>query len=769
MICRIAGFCLRCGGFSSVENSFPLATVLIPRAVFPLNNSFLPWYTVVYESMYIWEQEGQALMELITWVSSGKALRAAVAAGADAVRIGVDGFGAAGIPSVDFEKAAAWCRARGVRLSAGMELPVSPARFDSAVSMAEALCRLGVDSVTVGDLGFLRALRMLLPEISLHAAPSLAVSDPAGAKLLAAVGATRLMLPQQLSAEELTPALMKSGAETEVTVCGSGCAAFGLCRLDAFCGEAAADAACARTCRTRLVSEGTRAAAEDLFLGEDLEAIRKVGVHAVCIRCEGRSPEFAAMATDIFRRALRDGRAPSEGDTARLKKAFFPDGFGSSYYRGEPAAAHASVSERSVGAILRSRAAGVLIPSAAEEEYQRVPVRLRAEVSRGTFSRIIAEDMEGHSAGATGPVPASASENARALTAPVLRTQLFNTMGTPFVCTDAEVKLEPGLYLSGAELGRMRREALGRLLERREKAPDLHLGSLPPLRQIPLRREPPDITISVSRAEQLSEELAALKPKILYLPLAELLRMPSSVTPFWEAGTAICPVLPARYPAGEAPELFTRLRRLKDYNIADVRIESLNGLLPLRTMDFHVHCGPGIAVDNGRTLRVLEEVGVVSAVLSPELTLDRIRAIPKCIDTELFAYGRLPLLVSEQPPAQDGETASLRDRSGRMFPIEADGGRSRLLSPDKLFLGDRLHDLEGLGLWCLQLSFTTENAAECVSVAERYLNLGSYVPNFRTKGFYYENESDSGLRLSAKAGASRDARHLFHNRSARKK
>ena len=103
---------------------------------------------------------------------------------------------------------------------------------------------------------------------------------------------------------------------------------------------------------------------------------------------------------------------------------------------------------------------------------------------------------------------------------------------------------------------------------------------------------------------------------------------------------------------------------------------------------------------------------------------------------------------------------TLRDRRGRQFPVVNFLGHSRIYSPDKLFLGDRLKDLEGLGLWCLHLGFTTENAGECCSVAERYLGLGGYQPNFKTKGLYYENETHSGFRFPAKKGASGNAGRL---------
>ena len=68
-------------------------------------------------------------MELIVCVSTAEALRAAVVAGVDAVRIGLKDFSAAGLPLEELKKAVTWCRVRGVRISAGMEQPPSGKRF----------------------------------------------------------------------------------------------------------------------------------------------------------------------------------------------------------------------------------------------------------------------------------------------------------------------------------------------------------------------------------------------------------------------------------------------------------------------------------------------------------------------------------------------------------------------------------------------------------------------------------------------------------------
>lgn len=44
-----------------------------------------------------------------------------------------------------------------------------------------------------------------------------------------------------------------------------------------------------------------------------------------------------------------------------------------------------------------------------------------------------------------------------------------------------------------------------------------------------------------------------------------------------------------------------------------------------------------------------------------------------------------------------------------------------------------------MGLWAARLLFTTESAAECVRVTERYLGRGSYEPKDYTRGLYYRD------------------------------
>jgi putative protease len=117
------------------------------------------------------------------------------------------------------------------------------------------------------------------------------------------------------------------------------------------------------------------------------------------------------------------------------------------------------------------------------------------------------------------------------------------------------------------------------------------------------------------------------------------------------------------------------------------------------------------------------------------------------VDLELIAYGRLPLMITENCAIHQrsgkcvcGNVNQLTDRKGKRFPVErAWGCRNEILNADKLFLADKAGDYQRAGLWAIRLLFTTENGLECAQVLERYRGQGSYTPNSYTRGLYYRD------------------------------
>ena len=153
----------------------------------------------------------------------------------------------------------------------------------------------------------------------------------------------------------------------------------------------------------------------------------------------------------------------------------------------------------------------------------------------------------------------------------------------------------------------------------------------------------------------------------------------------------------------------------------------------------------GLNIFNSQALKQLRQVGLESAVVSFELKLPQIRDLSKAVDTEFIAYGRLPLMITENCIIHNhsGQHTCagvnlLTDRKGERFPVmKAFGCRNEIFNAKKIFLADKQEDWQRLGLWAARLQFTTENALECAQVLERYLDRGKYQPNDYTRGLYY--------------------------------
>jgi putative protease len=694
-------------------------------------------------------------MELVTYARSPESVRAAVFNGADAVRIALKGCSSfASSLEADtnaFSSVLEYCRIRGVKVYLSLDLPITDNIFDKTVNTAVKACREGIDAICAGDLGLLKALHHLLPELPLHAAASAGIHDSSGIKLMETLGLKRIILPTQLSREYIKHLRQHTELELETACFGPQCVAYGgTCRMSAFTSRQRSNI-CAEPCRESCgINASTRADSDslrlkDLSLAEHMDELGSMGINALSITGAARRPEYTAMATGIFRKALDEKKTPSERDMGLLIKAFTPSGTTAGFYEGRLDSDMLNLKGET------AKKFRTLLPSVRAEymrgDSQRVPVLFYAELKRGMNIRNLASDLSGRTAAASGPLPEYSGAGKRELTPALLKTQLYNTMGTPYLCTGVKMSIDQGLYLPSADISHVRNEALARLTELRRAVPEIRAAQLPDILKFEGNKEGPDLSFSVLKASQLSTQLAGTKPKVLYVPLSEIKASPASITPFWENGvTSICAVLPPIVTDINAIDIYRELYSLKELHINEVMVNNLSQLTPAQVLGFKIRGGLNLNVANSHTLKSLKELGLVSALLSPCLKLEQIREISKCIDTELPAYGRLPLMVTEHCIIKSlsgvcscESLQTLRDKRGRLYPIyRSNGCRSVIYSPDKLYIADRLKLFEKLGLWCLHLSFTTENARECASIAGRYLNLNKFEPNARTKGLYYD-------------------------------
>ena len=580
----------------------------------------------------------------------------------------------------------------------------------------------------------------------MHASTQMTLHSLDGVKMAADLGMSRVVLSRELSRDQIAYICKNAPIEIEVFAHGALCMCYsGQCFLSSVIGGRSGNRGlCAQPCRLKY-GWGDKADAhplslKDLSLAGHLGELEEMGV--TCVKLEGRMkrPEYVAVVTGIYSRAIRERREPTAEELEQLRAAFSRQGFTQGYYLDRKGPDMFGVREEEKEPKELFAAARNTYQSG---EMQRVPVTFYAMLRAGEPARVGVEDPQGRVATAEGPVPEAA--RTRPLTAEVVNTQLSRTGGTPYRCEKVRALVEENLSLPLAALNALRREALDKLTAQRAAPPRRRAGEFHPGARYENRREPPVLTLSVRRAEQLTRELLDLGPALVYLPLEELCAHPEKAAA--PAGTKIGVILPRVAWDREYPALTDQLDKARSLGVRDALVGNL-GLVPIaRAMGFTLRGDFGLEVYNSQAVKEYKRLGFSSLTLSFELKLAQVRDISKHLDTELITYGRLPLMLMENCIIKNHTGACncqnvniLTDRKGARFPVlPAPGCRNELFNSQKLFLADRAADYRRVGLWAQRLMFTTENPRECVQAAQRYLDRNAWAPSDYTRGLYYRD------------------------------
>ncbi|MDX2086212.1 MAG: DUF3656 domain-containing protein [Kofleriaceae bacterium] len=264
--------------------------------------------------------------EILAPAGDRDALAAALAAGADAVYLGLDdGFNARAramnFPSDTIAEVAAWVHRAGARLYVTLNTLV----FEPELPIVEELIRRvaagGVDAIIVQDPAvalIAKAIDAGSPHpLEVHASTQMTASSPLAAELLAPLGLARVVVPRELSVDEIRAYAAGTQLPLEVFIHGALCVAWsGQClSSEAWGGRSANRGQCAQACRLpyQLVVDGeTRALGEveyllspkDLVGSEAVSALAQIPTVA-SLKIEGRlkGPHYVATAVAHYREA----------------------------------------------------------------------------------------------------------------------------------------------------------------------------------------------------------------------------------------------------------------------------------------------------------------------------------------------------------------------------------------------------------------------------------------------------------------------------------
>ena len=272
--------------------------------------------------------------ELLAPAGTLDAVRAAVANGANAVYLGASMYNArdegAQLTLDELEQACAIAHARRARVYLTFNVLIKSAELVQALTYLGECVDRGIDAAIVQDLGVVRLIQQIYPQLEIHGSTQMTVHDAGGADVMQRLGIDRVVLARENTLEDIrriraaVPAL---GLETFVH--GALCISYsGQCFMSGMISERSANrGSCAQSCRKdyTLTDDTTGAtldtgyliSTKDLAAYEHLEEIAKLGVG--CLKVEGRKkkPEYVATVTKAYRGWLdaiergETGRAPS--------------------------------------------------------------------------------------------------------------------------------------------------------------------------------------------------------------------------------------------------------------------------------------------------------------------------------------------------------------------------------------------------------------------------------------------------------------------------
>ena len=699
--------------------------------------------------------------ELLAPAGGREALVAAVQSGADAVYMGFGAFNARrsarNFSDEEFRTAVSYCHLRGVKVYLTLNTLVTDRELPLLADAARVASECGVDAILVQDWGVLATLQKIIPDVPLHASTQMSLHTLSGVEESARLGMTRAVLARELSRGEISEICANSPIEIETFVHGALCMCYsGQCEMSAVIGRRSGNrGACAQPCRLPYGFSGKANAhplsLKDACLAPFVPAMMDMGV--ACLKIEGRMkrPEYVAAVTEIYARLLREHRAPTKDEQKKLALAFSRDGFTEGYYLG--ARGREMFGTRPENARWPEDWFGELRARYEKEDLRLVPLTFDCTIRAGEPMRLRAEDADGHTLTVTGNVPEAARN--RALTAEEVEARLKKTGGTAFTVDFCAVTLDDGLAVSAGALNALRREALSQMEALRTAAPERRAFGFVPPTAVKNSADKPLLTVSIHKAEQLSEELIALSPARVYVPVELLPQL--DLSPYL-GRTEFFAVLPRIYRTQDEPMLRALLEDGVKKGVTGVSIANLGHLSLVRGLDITLHGDWALNVYNSAALAFWKKEGLSSACASFELRDAHLRDLSKCLPCEAIIYGRLPLMVTEnclnanesgcryfqERPASvpaDGACASapeLTDRRGEHFPVlRAWGCRSEIENGKILYLADKARDWQSLGLRYACLRFTTESPEDCVRMLRAYQGEAVDAPENITRGLFY--------------------------------
>lgn len=667
--------------------------------------------------------------EILAPAGNYEALVSAVRSGADAVYFGTGNFNArrnaGNFEADELVKAVEFCHLHAVKCHITLNTLVSDDEIDELKSTVKRICQAKADALILQDLGAVKIVREMCPDIELHASTQLSTGTLEGLKLLKDLGFTRAVLPRELSKREIEYIAKNSPVELEMFIHGALCMSVsGQCLLSAVLGSRSGNRGlCAQPCRLPFAAEGGTGndlSLKDLSLVEEVKELSELGIKSFKIEGRMKRPEYVAAAVTACRESLNGEYSRERRQD--LESLFSRSGFTKGYY------------EEKLGREMFGYRQKENVTSATAELLKKYAKTYEKETPVHTVDFVFTAVENEHPVLTAKTGNASAYVNSdvicekavnKPLTAEKIVAQLTKCGGTVFKAGQIKCKTDENISIPVSAVNSMRREALASLSEQLVQKNDYKVNDFyfPSKDRIIQNKK---TYICFYDESQIPEGINCDR---IFLPFDA----DENLIKKYNAGLII-----PRGVFNNAEDLTQKLRKsTADYALCN----TLDGVAIARNAGKKVIGGPFLNIYNSISLSELSQLGAEEAVLSYELTASQTARIKSETKRGCIVYGRIPLMLTRNCPIKNGKTCAeckrkskLTDRKGIEFPVLCQNGFSELFNSRPVYMLDRLNEIKNTDFD--MLVFTTEQEEEIKAVLNRYKNRSKPDGEF-TRGLYY--------------------------------
>ena len=655
-------------------------------------------------------------MEILAPAGSWESLQAAVRCGADAVYLGASAFNARrnadNFDALSLADAVRYCHGRHVRVYVTLNTLILDNEVNKFISCLEEVLDAGPDSLIIQDLGVLRLIRTVCPDIPICASTQMAICNADGAHALEELGISQAVLARELSLKEIADIRQKTSIRLEAFVHGAHCMSVsGLCYFSSALGERSGNRGlCAQPCRMDFRCKGREYALslKDLSLVNHIQELKEAGITSLKIEGRMKRPEYVAAAVTAVKQALR-GETP---DLEGLRKVFSRSGFTDGYLMGKRNAKMFGI--RSQDDIFASKEMLGQMASLYRRELSRIPVNFNFTANRESIRLCVSEGT--HTVIKEEPY---ADFDTGIMTREIAERALQKTGNTPFYPETIQISINQDPRIPSSLINSVKKTALDDLLA------EISQGN----RLIRNPFVPEHFSRNIHKKARLRARFSSIKQivspekfQMITLPIEEIIRHPDIL----EYRNDICAELPTVTWPGSEDKLRSDLTLLSGSGLKHVTAGTIGTLMLLRDFDFVIHGEPTLNITNSYAVKNYSRFGLSDSLLSNELTIKQSSEICSVFPTGIIAYGRLPLMFFRSCPARTDigcekcqGFSKITDRLHNSFPLICHQKQYSVMHNSiPLFLGDT--EFESYDF--LYLYFTTESVEEVGVVLKAFEN-----------------------------------------------